>query len=260
MKNKLIDNIRFYKFILPMALLLEGSMGFAMQEGEVNDRIESEDEMGEIRNFHEQTSLSPLFEQVGTWIRQDKIPANKILVISDVDGVLTNWSNPLEMEKMHEVIHEREGSSEIIRNLIGLGVNVVISSAWKNFGETINRLEQVGLYNRLKDKTAWDGIQHYKSHTFSDIYGEKRMISLQYYQDGRIVSVRRQGFDPECYPNKALSGYVVDSDLCQQIQKVVFADDKKRNIWTFKNDLQNHNLYPNAQAYYYEFTLISGTS
>jgi hypothetical protein len=159
------------------------------------------------------------------------VKPEEIAVVLDVDGTLTDHSQPGK-----HPVKPRYDSTDVVCKLINQHVNVVISSAWNIFDETLGRLTALGL---AKDLGIMDPSQT-KFGTFN-VNG----TFFDYIYLGKVVSVRKHPcLDDIYYRQKALAPYVLGFGT--NIKKVIFADDSGSNIQIFKEDIKKYKLYPKA--------------
>lgn len=189
-----------------------------------------------------QENIDGVLELVKSHIKEGTSP-HKIAVIFDVDGTLTDHSMP----GLHPT-KERYGSTAIVLQLIGMGVNVTISSAWNHFNETLNRLDDLKLTEKLKIHNR-DEIDH-------GMYQ-----SMTYHRLGLVASVQDPLYNPLYFCQKAWAPYMVyPKEQIHDVEKVIFADDSFANINVFKADVAHQSLYPQANQFdYFLLTKVEGT-
>ncbi len=171
------------------------------------------------------------------------INPSKIAVVFDVDGTLTNRSTP-----GNHPTQERYGSTQIVLELIDMGVRVAVSSAWNDFDETLGRLEDLGLAKALKIQDQ-DQI----------IKGEYQ--GMNYFHLGLVASIQDELVDSIYYRQKAFAPYIIYSPKeMETVEKVIFADDSSGNIKYFKEDVAGNYLYPKANQFDYFYLTAIGNN
>lgn len=201
-----------------------------------------------ITVFESQLDASKIPLQVLQYKTEKKIPYSKMLVVFDVDGTLTNKSNP----ESPGGIEARGGAVALVRLLKNLGVKVVSSSAWDDFGETIKRLDNLGLSKDLglrgeKKFKARDLYFDMKSHKLTQKKPKKKEAQpVTIVQQGNVASVKTEG---QYFRNKAIAPYTIYSarKLDKDVKAVFFIDDSEANIETFISDVKQYNLYRKAK-------------
>ncbi len=173
---------------------------------------------------------------------------SSILLVLDVDGTLTNYSQP---DDDHEIL-ERGNAVNFVTNMINIGVNVVISSAWPEFEETQKRLKELDLLTILKAEKP--GIEYVGN------LGLKHLnIQFQCYHSGHLSCVKDPGISEDYYRQKSLAYKLVYSDLKEDnITHVVFADDSKGNVQHFMSDLERAKLFSKAEIKTFILSQVDG--
>jgi hypothetical protein len=192
-----------------------------------------------------QENLDEVMSKVEAFMKDSHTPiqAHDITVVFDVDGTLTDHSLPGQ----HQV-KSRYNAVNIVKELIDLQVNVVISSAWNNFAETKDRLNALGLGDvlGLTDENPLE----------EGVYTKIKRKNFEYIRQGKVASVREVGTG-KFYRQKALAPYVLGTE--GNTKKVIFVDDSEGNIDIFTQDIVKYNLYPNVdEVFSVGLTVIAG--
>lgn len=175
----------------------------------------------------------------------DKLPPASTLVVLDVDGTLTNYSDP-SAHGPADILKARGNATAWVNGLSAKGYKVVIASAWDKFPETLGRLEKIGISEAVRGKGAGACAQD-KDMTFG---GAKFKVS--YCHVGNVASVQDKAVDPRYFRQKAFAYQLVYPALdLSTIKNVVFGDDSSGNITYFKKDVARAKLFPNAKIDYF---------
>ena len=171
----------------------------------------------------------------------------QVLLVLDVDGTLTNYSMPGEHETQ-----ARGNAVEFVTKMVDRGVNVVISSAWDQFDETLERLRDLGLSEKLRisQKTCFSGIP---------IQVGALTFEGSECHTGLVSSVQDPVVDRRYYREKAYAySYVYPNLESALITHVVFADDSSGNVQQFLSDLQRAGIFKNAQVKTFTLSAVRG--
>lgn len=182
------------------------------------------------------SSIKNIYEYINKLLISGVSPES-ILLVLDVDGTLTNYSNP--NDHIGQPAEPRGDSVQFVKDMVNKGVKVVVSSAWKvqeasgsfddreGFRQTLRRLRDLKLDEVLKLDTNTQpkcGAQ--------SIF----RISVGYCHLGLVASVGSDYFD--YYRRKAFAFKYVYPDLdLDTIKYVIFADDSEENIAEFRKDI-----------------------
>lgn len=152
---------------------------------------------------------------------------NKILLILDVDGTLTDRSEPGK-----HPVKPRGNAVKFVENAVAKDVNVVASSAWNAFGETLGRIKALGLESTL-------GSEGKMNCGFEQVSVNEELTQRYFFcAKGRVASVR---FNNKYFRHKALSYLFAEPKIdADKITHVVFADDSEVNIQMFRYDVAAH--------------------
>lgn len=187
------------------------------------------------------------------------VSANEILVIFDVDGTLTTVSDPTKYRGRFDYdVSPRDNSPEIVRDLIRKGVNVILSSAWDKFEETLYRVSRLGL---LEDLGVKDIMKDTKRNEYPFIsVGFLYPIHITMISAGNIASAGRPSETDGFYRDKNLASWATSINP-SEIRKVIFADDSKVNVDIFNKNLTGisedgdcegiKNIYAHADFFLY---------
>ncbi|MFZ9595116.1 MAG: hypothetical protein ACO3A2_03470 [Bdellovibrionia bacterium] len=158
---------------------------------------------------------------------QSGTAAQEILVIFDVDGVLTNDSDP-KKKADSEVFQIRSEVKKVLDDLLTFGVKIQASSAHASFSGTLSKLRSIGLSREFEI----DDCREEKIRTGEvEIEGE----TLQYSHCGRVISVK--GKSDRGYKRKAFAARLgLQSSEFSKVRRVAFVDDRADFIMQFKND------------------------
>ena len=178
--------------------------------------------------------------------------AEQILLVLDVDGTLTNYSDP-DDHKNDKPFGARGNATNFVTGMVNSGVQVVVSSAWDKFEDTLGRLEKIGLsealnVNRNDIKCNNDELEL-----------NNKIFKLNYCKVGFVASVMDVDFNSIFYRQKAFAfKYVYPEMDMTQIKHVVFADDSGGNIKIFKEDIERSQLFPMAHIDTFLLSLAEG--
>lgn len=184
-----------------------------------------------------------------------KLPPKDTLVILDVDGTLTNCSDPNGPCINPDVLAPRGNAVNFVKQLSENGYHLVVSSAWNKFSDTLERLKKIGLADTLKIMPEKEDDCSIKSLT-----AEVKIELLDYCKNGLVASVRDMfNYREKFFRQKALAVYFVHPNLdMNTIKHVVFADDSPGNIKIFKEDIIKYSLFPNAKIDTFSLTSAKG--
>lgn len=205
------------------------------------ENTEREKKIQKIQNIHETIKIKNIqhfFDEI------KKIPLNlkKTIFIFDLDGVITNQSHPNTKSKNKKQIKPRGSIIDLIKILQEAGSHIVISSAWKDFNETLQRVISLNLGEILD-----------LNQTF--IVNDPN-LEAKYYQNGNLISVRYDNnLNQEYFPQKALSAHYVYPNII--FEDVIFIDDTKSNIPIFKNDIKDMPYAQNAYIHLFNLSKIN---
>ncbi|MBX9805394.1 MAG: hypothetical protein K2Y18_06545 [Alphaproteobacteria bacterium] len=154
-----------------------------------------------------------------------------IVVIVDVDGVLTDNQNP----KPDDMVNPRRNAIELMRELHRRGFHLIASSAQSDLNHTLNRIRKLGLADifHVGESTEY-------SAKIIKIFQEKRFVrSVSVMCLGNVISVHSfsEGSFPSYYRGKALSPLIAFDGKVDFIRRVVFLDDSSNNIIPFEKDV-----------------------
>jgi hypothetical protein len=252
--------------LLGLPLIIQPSLGRESSALLSSERSEATPSIIHLKNQQNIHGIVELVENLTNPSNANRIAPHKIAVILDVDGTLTDHSIPTPGESPANT-RARDNAPEDVKRLINLGVHLYISSAWNKFEETLGRLRQLGLAEELeispepknkRDKSFFlKG--HYKCPTNKRPY--------IYRRKGKVISAQwTDGKDQIFFRQKALTPYIglratfgkeVAIEKANLIKTVIFADDSAGNITYFQQDIQENNLFPNAdQIFTFELTGI----
>lgn len=201
----------------------------------------------EIKKVNSWNLINQEIENLQT---KNNYKAEEILIISDLDGTITQYPSPanysdqkLVFNEEHEKYSEKKGlhsnnSIEIINNFVKKGINFIVSSAWSKFDETLLRVEEIGLNPLFFSSSIISGYAEDKS----------KNNAYQYIRLGNIVSVRKKNDNAkDLYQDKFFSGLALDAVKKNNIKVIVFLDNNENIIKSFKEDALQRNIYPNLE-------------
>jgi hypothetical protein len=204
-----------------------------------------------MREWEQVPSISEMVSQIYNCL-QAGTAAEEISVILDVDGTLTNQSDPTYLNPQDPVLG-RGAAVPFVWWLVQQKINVIFASAWHRiipndplagFKETLGRLEKLGFKSLLGEMPALR----------SEAWGEKSLIVMA---SGHAVSVKDPALTVALgstrkdiyYRQKAYALYYFDKDIARKTKAIFFADDSRSNTDRFKSDIRvlARYLYPNLQ-------------
>ena len=152
-----------------------------------------------------------------------------ILLILDVNGTLTNFTNPNHSLNSKN-IQARGEAVPFVKNMVDKGVRIVISSAWHSFEETLERLRHLSLEEVLKIPSTQPYVQNDDYILFNDIH-------VKFCALGLVASIGYLA-NTSYYSRKAFAYKLVYPDLNEDtITHVVVGDDNEQTIKDFGLDL-----------------------
>ncbi|MDP1975784.1 MAG: hypothetical protein Q8K37_07430, partial [Alphaproteobacteria bacterium] len=117
--------------------------------------------------------------------------------------------------------------------------------AWKNFNETLQRVNGLNLGEILNLN---------QTHIASD-----PNLETKYYQNGNLISVRyNSNANQEYFPQKALSAHYAYPNIT--FENVIFTDDTKDNITIFQEDIKKMAYAKNAHIHLFCLSKINGAN
>lgn len=255
-----------------LALLLSHNPLYSMNSGNEGGNTPSMEQNLKI-DIASPAQLKDVYDYTNKLL-ESGVNAAGILLVLDVDGTLTNQSQP---DPNHE-IKPRGNAVNMVKEMIDKGVKVVISSAWKEpsqssgrsflaqmsgldgkagFKATLSRLDKLGLTEVLGIQTPTNMICGNENNLFSQ--NPFSRDSLDYCHLGLVASV---GKDPNRYfRQKAFSfRYVYPNLNPNEITHVIFADDSSSNIGPFTEDIQKIGLNNNAHVQIFVLSPANGES
>ena len=180
--------------------------------------------------------LSDLIQKVNEENRQHGIAFEKMSVVLDVDGTLTNNRNPDAYKEGTTLA--RKDALEDVKKLKELGVKIVYSSANHDFADTVLKLTK---------------LDYIKPGECND-YTKKKDGQYEYYASGPCVSVRdtRNINDPWF----RAKGKAIDfASEGKKPEVLFFADDSSGNTDVFKQYLEDEKNHPTVKrAHIYHLT------
>ena len=186
---------------------------------------------------------------------QSGIAPEEISVILDVDGTLTNQSDPTYL-KAEDTILERGAAIKFVRWLIRQKINIVFASAWHKiveedplagFKETLGRLEKLGFKNLLTEKATIRN-EEWEEKRLS-VMAAGHAVSVKDIQMTFVAGSLRKDI---YYRQKAYALYYYDQEVAAKTKTIFFADDSRGNTQRFKLDILDSwsSLYPKLQEIY----------
>jgi hypothetical protein len=162
-----------------------------------------------------------------------KAGADKIVMLFDLDGTLTNVPTPRHTRSFEDFsnqmletnVQKRSSASELFAHMENNGTPFVISSAWDHFNETAARLVHVGLGSAL------DQGEISVKDAYEQEYSLKADDCMEWIQQGKVTSVRLDSTASPFYVDKLYSLKVTYPDLdWSAIQYIFFIEDSMHNL------------------------------
>lgn len=212
-------------------------------------------------------------------------------LISDVDGVVTDLSDPTWIRKkdQRELSDGQNGLQNnsqsrgdmvpYLKRLIARQILVIFSSAWPNPEETFARLISFKLLKK-KEKTQQGKLKIRRVEKYPPVTAEELKEaeddeewlsylknrpseetfedSYSFFQKGNCISVE---YDPKYYRSKALSLDVRNREnpSTPQVKTMIFIEDSSFNIDIFLRQLPLTTYYPTLErVIIFKFPEISG--
>lgn len=173
------------------------------------------------------------------------IAPQETIVVLDLDGTLTNQSNPQKAFGAEP----RGNAINFVKDLVEKEYKLVISSAWPHFEETLQRVRDIGLSNTLQARSTDPLV------TDADFPVSEDFTRLTYARKGLVTSVKADDRE-KFYINKAFSFSPTYTNLSKStIKRFVFADDSQRNITHVTEDYKSLGAYFHADCILYTFLL-----
>jgi len=175
------------------------------------------------------------------------------LVVLDVDGTLTNHPSPTE--KYSTPLGPRGESVGFVNELIDKGFNVVLSSAWAPFDETLGRLKVLGLLEKVgaSEKGSCEKNIDFDENIKVTVCKSGRVVSVQ---DESKVNFQYKIGDSEkswmantdgYFRQKAFSFKFAEPAIDpSKITDVVFVDDSGGNIDYWNMDIARTGIFEKA--------------
>jgi 8-oxo-dGTP pyrophosphatase MutT (NUDIX family) len=195
---------------------------------------------------------------VGTHVEQlleNGYDAEEILIVFDVDGTLTNFSEP--HHHRGGPFPPRENAVSLVRSLDHKGITQIASSAYHKFDHTLKKLHDLGLSKEF-------GITPATSRTLHQVFALKskttsKVDEFHSFSKGNVVSIAEKG--SQYFINKAMAPQIVLSpEALNKIKRVIFVDDNKDYVEQFRKDTQKYPVFgKNVKHFdYFNLTPVSG--
>lgn len=232
-------------FLLGQSLVVATEGGSSKQRGDSSDEYELSDSeyvTPVILEQINQANLEDVESYVDALLEIPNLNPHQIGLVIDVDGALTNYSDPLAHQGPAQA---RGNAAQFVKKCVERGINIIVSSAWTLFEETIQRLKDIGLGDILGINEGQ--IQRGES----DLFG----TSVEYAYLGLVASVKnKEGtyllsqrcMDIKFFRLKAFAfPYVYPTLDLKTINHWVFGDDGSDNVSLFTTHIQR--LYDERQ-------------
>lgn len=176
--------------------------------------------------------------------REHNVPPSRISIVFDLDGTLTQCRDPKTYKGPAQA---NDAVNEILQFLIEQKFQIVISSAWHIFEESLKRLRELDLSHLIEGRVE-EGkliVNH------GGFLGEKP-TEFKYLKLGHAVSVKNVAKSSALNPYylaKAMAAYAVNPEHAKEIELILFVDDNPRNTKSFINDLKQYPIYKNLGDY-----------
>ncbi|MDP3531694.1 MAG: hypothetical protein Q8S31_00155 [Alphaproteobacteria bacterium] len=237
-------------FSIALCIILNAQIINAAKKRDINtleneqENTEREKKIQKTQNINEEIKIKNIkhfFEE----IKKMSLNFEKTLFIFDLDGVITNRSHPNARSKNKQQIKPRGSIIDLIAILHETGSHVIVSSAWKDFNETLQRVNGLNLGEILN-----------LNQTF--IVSDAN-LETKYYQNGNLISVRyKSNVNQEYFPQKALSAHYAYPNIT--FENVIFIDDTKDNITIFQEDIKKMAYAKNAHIHLFCLSKINGAN
>lgn len=177
--------------------------------------------------------LQPVKTHLEKLIQEGYHP-EELLVISDVDGVLTNYSNP---KTIVAELQPRTGVKELLNYVKKKNIPFLASSAWNKSSDTLEKLQMLEETLQL-NQFLTQGCKKFQTHKNQD---------HEITQCGRAVNVKdRYTIGDPFYHKKAFSAlYGLSLEAQKKIKRVIFIDNS-----ALDNSLHFSSDYPSLQEEY----------
>lgn len=164
------------------------------------------------------------------------IALHEILVILDNDGTLTKSKEPAVKA------NQRGKASAFVNKLRELNIDIIVSSAWNDFEQTLDTLEQIDIADSLLvDRNEIKEI-NFRTSINRDVKG---------FRSGLVCSLKYANSD-KYFRQKALTPLAIfEENQIKKYKYIIFADDSNTNIQTFANDVLNLPLANNVEVLMY---------
>jgi len=206
-------------------------------------------------NIHKIITCNSIEEVQNDHINKKIDINNNVLLITDVDGTLTNHAEPSKLNE-NEASHPRDGIMNMIPYYKKRGCNIIAASAWDHFGPgkrpsmpkdvgTLGRIQQIGLADIFNINTS--------------IKTTHEDGNISYNICGYVISARNKNTNNPYYGEKALTPYyhpeIKDKLEKGIIKTVIFMDDSEGRTSDFNNHIIKYNLYKGCNVYIYYVSL-----
>lgn len=190
--------------------------------------------------------ISAIRDKIKEVMLSEAIAADKFTVVVDLDGTITIDPDPSHLQGRFDYdVAEKGDAVAVIKELVAMGVNVVISSAWDRFDETLYRLHQLDLLETMGITDLLADIQHLRfKFDYAVDYGADGLFNepseVEMFAAGNIVSAR---ISDDFFREKARAPYGAKTQNVNETKYVFFADDTTTNITRFKSGLLYSNVF-----------------
>lgn len=193
---------------------------------------------GNTSMFFENKNLEDVHIKIQDLIQNQSVPGKNILLISDLDGTLTDKSNP----SLFDAVKPRGCALDLINFCVKNDINIVLSSAWDVFAETLYRVNKLGLSEQFKTTDAnalCEELPSIIESTLKDIDNSVATYQQENYSQediNELVDKRIQTFQSDIkkkYSNEILAHKKIitfqNTYFQNKIIKDYFADTTKTN-------------------------------
>lgn len=188
------------------------------------------------------------------------VKAEEVLVLFDVDGTLTNCSEPKRNKSDYP---PRKDALELLQWAKSQQMHLVVSSAARNFVNTLRKLRFLGLAETLGTPlNLISASQPEILHTSHWENNNNTLLKEKFisYQSGSVISVRKAGAE-KVFMNKAHAiMYSKPREILNGIKRIVVIDDREDYLHKISSDLKtyfNDYYLKLEQIDYWKLTAVS---
>lgn len=168
------------------------------------------------------------------------IKTDEVLVLYDVDGTITNCSSPSKNKNDYPA---RANAIQLLKWTVEQNIPIVVSSAARNFRNTLKKLQFLGVADILKIPLTKELIPRaVKMENLITVLNPVSNVQDKFifYKSGLVISAREFSSE-EAFIKKALAVRVALSDAqMAKIKHVIMIDDRADYARSFSEDIKKY--------------------